>query len=298
MITGGAGFIGSHLARRMLRDGWRVSVIDDLSGGTRDAVPSGAELIVQDVSSEAVVEAIADLEPDVVIHAAAQVSVPTSMSDPRADWNVNVVGTYNVVRGCLASNAARLVFVSSGGAVYGETGGADESSLPCPKSYYAAHKYVAERYVEMSGLGYAIARLANVYGPGQRAGLEGAVIAMFASAIVGNRDIVIHGTGEQSRDFVHVEDVVDALVLMGESGQSGLWNVGSGHETKVVELLRAMWRASGRMTPVSHLPERPGDVFRSRLIIDRIKDDLGWSPSVSLDEGIRTVLEGGTRMDG
>ena len=155
VITGGAGLVGNnpHLARRMLRGGWSVSVIDDLSGGTRDAVPPGSRL-VQDVSSEAVVDAIADMGPDVVIHAAARVRVPTSMSHPRADWSVNVVGTYNVVRGCCASNGPDCVFVSSGGQSTARPAVQDESFLPCPERALLRGTQICRRALcgDISGL--------------------------------------------------------------------------------------------------------------------------------------------------
>jgi UDP-glucose 4-epimerase len=266
-----------------------VSVIDDLSGGSATVLPADAELQVVDVADPSVADVIADLHPDVVVHAAAQVSVPLSMEDPERDLAVNVRGTQNVIKGSRAARAAKLVFISSGGAIYGETAGASEETLPAPESFYGVHKYTAERYVEMSGMSHAIARLSNVYGPGQRAGLEGAVVAIFADALSAGRDITIHGTGRQSRDFVFVEDVVDALVGMIDSQSVGLWNVGTGTSLSILDLLSHMQQAIAPATSVSYEDVREGDVAESRLIVDRIREELGWRAHTSLYEGVRLL---------
>lgn len=289
LVTGGAGFIGSRLVGALLGHGWQGVVLDDLSSGRRDAVPTGTEIVVQDVADGATVEVIADVRPDVVIHAAAQVSVPKSMEAPWDDQRVNVLGTQHVIRGCQLAQDARLVFVSSGGAIYGETTGATEETSPAPMSYYAVHKYVGERYVELSGLPYAIARPSNVYGPGQRAGLEGAVVAVFADALRTGQGVTIHGSGEQTRDFVHVDDVVSALIAMADSKEDGTWNIATGVAVTINELLKTMVEVFGVTVPVTRTDTRAGDVRNSCLLADHIARDLGWRASITLREGIGTL---------
>ena len=220
LVTGGAGFIGGHVVARLVRDGWETAVLDDFSSGSRDGVPPEAEVCEVDVADARATDEIVRLRPEVIVHAAAQVSVARSMVDPGEDWRVNVLGTQRVIEGARRVGA-RVVFLSSGGAIYGNTEGADEDALPSPMSYYAVHKYVAERYLALSGVSYAIARLANAYGPGQRAGLEGGVVAVFAEALASGEPITIHGSGDQRRDFVHVDDIVEALAGDGRDVEGG-----------------------------------------------------------------------------
>jgi UDP-glucose 4-epimerase len=246
LVTGGAGFIGSHVVDALLATGEEPVVLDDLSTGDAASLPRDVEVVEADVADPGVVEKISNLRPRVVIHAAAQVSVASSMENPALDLAVNVGGTANVLAGARAAGAERFVFLSSGGGIYGETDGADEGTLPRPKSYYGAHKYLAERYVELDGIPYAIARLANVYGPRQRTDLEGGVVAIFAQRLREGLPVTINGTGQQSRDFVHVADVVEALLVMADSSLEGTWNVGTGRAVSVLELLRALEAATAR----------------------------------------------------
>jgi UDP-glucose 4-epimerase len=288
LVTGGAGFIGGHVISRLLRDGWTVHVVDDLSTGSRSTIAREAEFTELDVASVDATRVMARGAADVIIHCAAQVSVARSMKDPDEDWRVNVLGMRRVIDAARASDA-RVVFLSSGGAVYGETAGASEDSLPAPKSYYATHKYVAERYLEFSGVSYANVRLANVYGPGQRKDLEGGVVAIFADALRSGGEISIHGSGTQSRDFVHVGDVAEAVSLLASSPLQGTWNVGTGVSVSVRELLGMLEGILGPAHRIDSGPPREGDVQSSRLIVDRIRADLGWRPGTDLATGLRTL---------
>jgi UDP-glucose 4-epimerase len=291
LVTGGAGFIGGTLVRHLAHRGDEVVVLDDLSASSASALPKGCELVRQDVSLPATAAAVERLAPDVVVHAAAQVSVVRSQADPDRDRAVNLVGTQHVVAGARAAGVRRFVFLSSGGAVYGEADGARETDLPRPASYYAIHKLAAEHYVAVSGVPFAIARLANVYGPGQRSDLEGGVVAIFAEALAAARPVTIYGDGEQRRDFVHVADVVSAIVAMLDAEVvGGTWNVGSGASISVNELLRSLESAAGRTAEHLHAPERSGELRNSRLTIERIRADLGWEPRLSLADGLRTVI--------
>ncbi len=286
LVTGGAGFIGSHVADALLAAGEEVLVLDNFVTGDESNLPEEAEVLEADIADPSAVGAIAGLKPEAVIHAAAQVSVANSMSDPDRDLAVNVTGTANVLAGAKAAGAGRFVFLSTGGGIYGESDGADEETLPAPMSYYSAHKYLAERYVQYSGISYANARLANVYGPRQRKDLEGGVVAIFAERLRNGTPILINGSGEQSRDFVHVADVADALLLMANSGEDGTWNVGTGEATSILELLRTMEDTAGPAARVEHGPGRPGDVQHSRLNVDKIQKDLGWCPRRDLASGL------------
>lgn len=289
LVTGGAGFIGSHVVDALLAVGEEPVVLDDFSTGDGANLPANVDVVEADIADPGVVARISTLRPRAVIHAAAQVSVAASMEDPARDLAVNVGGTANVLAGARSAGAERFVFLSSGGGIYGETDGAAEDTLSRPKSYYGAHKYLAERYVEMDGISYAIARLANVYGPRQRTDLEGGVVAIFAERLREGLPVTINGTGEQSRDFVHVADVVDALLLMADSRLDGTWNVGTGRAVSVLELLRALEAEIQPAVEVRHGPARYGDVRRSRLSIEAIERDLGWRPGYDLAKGVATM---------
>ena len=287
LITGGAGFIGSHLVGSFAARGEQVAIIDDLSTGRLAAVPPGADLVVTDIAEPSVVGVIADLRPGLVIHAAAQASVTASIADPERDRAVNLEGTRHVIAAARqASEPPRLVFLSSGGAIYGETTGADEDAPARPDSPYAAHKLAAEQAVAESGLPHAIARIANVYGPRQRGDLEGGVVAIFADRLGSGEQVTIFGDGEQTRDFVHVDDVVKAIGAMADAAVSGTWNVGTGRATSVNQLLALLEVGLGPAVEARHEPERPGDVRHSRLVIGRAATQLGWQARISLEEGI------------
>ncbi len=290
LVTGGAGFIGSHVVDALLDGGEEVVVLDNLVSGDRTNLREGVQTLDADIADPEVVGTIAALDIEVVVHAAAQVSVAASMSDHERDFAVNVRGTANVLAGARAAGAERFVFISTGGGIYGESDGADEETLPRPTSYYSAHKYLAERYVQFSGIPYANARLANVYGPRQRKDLEGGVVAIFAERLRNELPILINGSGEQSRDFVHVDDVVEALLLMARSRRDGTWNVGTGRATSILELLRAMEQKMGSVVEVEHGPSRPGDVGHSRLSVDKIESELGWRPQRDLPSGLADTL--------
>jgi UDP-glucose 4-epimerase len=291
LVTGGAGFIGSHLVEAFVRLGCETVVIDDLSRGSRANLAAGATLVEADVADPGTVEVIARAEPDLVIHAAAQVSVPTSIADPARDRAVNLVGTAHVLDGARRAGARRFVLVSSGGAVYGEARMATEDQAPAPASPYGVHKLAAEGYVRLSGLSYGIARYANVFGPRQRSDLEGGVVAIFAEALRGGRPLTIFGTGEQTRDLIHVDDVVEATLAIASTETDGTWNVGTGTPTSVQRLLRELEQLIGPAVEVRHAASRPGDVPVSSLSIERIRRELGWSPRLALGDGLRQMLD-------
>ena len=287
LVTGGAGFIGSHLVDALLARGDQVTVLDDLSSGSVGNLPAGITLLRADVADPGTIALIAAQRPNLVFHLAAQVSVVQSVADPDHDRAVNVVGTRHVLEGTAEGLAQRIVVVSSGGAVYGEARLATEASPAAPESPYGAHKLAAERDVALSRLSYGIARLANVYGPRQRRDLEGGVVAIFVEQLLARQPITIYGSGEQRRDFVHVADV---LLAIADSDRDGTWNVATGTETSVNQLLDALQHELGPAVAVKRAPARAGEVFASSLSFARIAEDLGWRPGLDLAAGLRATI--------
>ena len=295
LVTGGAGFIGSNLVDALLRRGDEVTVLDDLSTGRRanldGAIAAGARLVEGSVAAAAAVEAaFATARPDVVHHLAAQIDVRRSVSDPRFDATVNVVGTATVLEAARRAGARRVVLASTGGALYGEADviPTPESAAIRPLSPYGTAKAGAELYMELyrrlHGLGTFSLRLANVYGPRQDPRGEAGVIAVFcARALEGGR-ATVYGDGRQSRDFVFVGDVVDAFLAAGDADAEGAANVATGRETTVLELGAALG------VELDHGEERAGEVRRSCLDPSAAERVLGWTARVPLAEGLERTL--------
>ena len=293
IVTGGAGFVGSHLVDRLVAEGLDVLVVDDLSTGSAANIAAAARFEQGDVASSDLDGLFRDWRPGVVYHLAAQASVPRSEADPLGDLTINVVGTHRVAAAARTAGAARLVFVSSGGAVYGETvRPATTGSVPAPRSHYGVHKLAAEGHVALAGVPYAIARPSNIYGPRQMPGLEGAVVAAFLDQARRTGQLTIHGDGSQTRDFIHVHDVVAALWrLAGLDGASGIWNVSSGRRTTVTELASTVERVLGRSLVRTFAERRPGDVRDSAISSGGLRR-LGWRPRVGLEAGLRGLADG------
>ena len=288
VVTGGAGFIGSHVVEALLARGDEVTVLDDLSTGRRELVDEAATLVVHDVREPFAVDA------DVVYHLAAQADVGTSMDRPGFDAAVNVVGTVNALEAARAAGA-RLVFSSTGGAIYGEVERpAAEDAERRPVSAYGIAKLAAETYIagwnRIHGSGHVVLRFANVYGPRQSAELEGGVVSIFMERLARGEETLVFGDGEQSRDFIFVGDVVEA-VLAGTEAEGGTFNVGTGIETTVNALHRLCAQALGVDAEPRHLAGRAGDARRSVLDITLADQVLGWRPQVALDEGLRRTWE-------
>lgn len=291
IVTGGAGFIGSHLVDRLLAEGVAVLVIDDLSTGRPSNLPAEARLDQLDIVDADLSAPFDTWSPDIVFHLAAQASVVQSLADPMRDLAVNVIGSHRVAAAAMASGARRMVFVSSGGAIYGETvRAASERTPSAPTSYYGIHKLAAEGHVRLAGPPSVIVRPSNIYGPRQVAGLEGAVIASFVDQARRGGPLVIHGDGSQTRDFVHVRDVAAALWLLGQpGGPLGTWNVASGRATTITRLADAAEQAHGSRLEREHGPRRPGDVSRSAMSARRLMG-LGWHAHVRMQDGIAELL--------
>lgn len=313
MVTGGAGFIGSSLVERLLAEGNEVDVIDDLSTGSlanlaeaRAAAGRALNVHQLDVRLPETTELIARRRPAVVFHLAAQVDVRRSVADPVFDAEVNVVGTLRVLEGARAAGTERIVFAASGGTLYGELDGEDvpvaESHPQRPLSPYGVSKkssidYLAA-YRELHAIEFVALALANVYGPRQDSHGEAGVVAIFAEALANKRPVTVFGDGEQTRDYVYVDDVVDAFARAALRGGGLLLNVGTGRETSVNELYRLMAASAGVGTSPRYAPARPGELRRSALDGARAGIHLGWKPWTALDEGIAAVLAEARRRAG
>jgi UDP-glucose 4-epimerase len=297
VVTGGAGFIGTHSARKLLGRGHEVHAVDDLSHGKREAVPPGATLHVMDVRSHDFLKLAAELKPDAVLHLAAQMDVRKSVADPADDASINILGTVNALEAARRAGANRFVFSSSGGAVYGEQDQfpCDESHPRRPASPYGASKLCGEEYLllwtRLHGLSTLALRYANVYGPGQDPMGEAGVVAIFAGKMLKGETPTINGDGLQTRDYVYVEDVAMANVLGLESQVSGALNVGTGLETNVVEIAKGIAAALGVTQPPKHGPAAPGEQRRSVICPAAIGKALGWRPTVALADGLARTAQ-------
>jgi UDP-glucose 4-epimerase len=305
LVTGGAGFIGSTLVDRLLAEGHEVDVVDDLSTGSLanlgEARASGGELRFHhvDVRSPELVELLARRRPEVVFHLAAQADVRVSVERPVFDADVNILGSLQVLEGARVAGAEKVVFAASGGTLYGDP---DPSDLPLretlphrPLSPYGVSKkatidYLAA-YRELHSLEYTALALANVYGPRQDPHGEAGVVAIFAGDIVEGRRSTIFGDGSQTRDFVYVDDVVDAFSRAARKGGGLVLNIGTGTETSVVQLQRLMAEATGAELPPKHAPARQGELLRSALDPGRAAIHLGWKPWTPLAAGVAAVVE-------
>ncbi|HEX3554139.1 MAG TPA: NAD-dependent epimerase/dehydratase family protein [Thermoanaerobaculia bacterium] len=291
-ITGGAGFIGSHLADAFLSRGDRVLVIDNLSGGRRENVPQGAELHVLDIRSKEAAALVRDAGVDVLVHHAAQMDVRRSVEDPVFDADVNVLGSLNLAEAARHGGVRQILFASTGGAIYGEQDffPATEDHPARPLSPYGVSKLAFERYLYFYhvtyGLDVACMRYANVYGERQNPHGEAGVVAIFLNRLLAGQAPTINGDGLQTRDYVHVSDVVRAnLAVVGRPGFN-VYNVGTGVETTVVELYDELARAVGSPLKALHGPGKPGEQRRSVIDASRLHRDLGVPPPLSLAEGL------------
>lgn len=295
LVTGGAGFIGSHIVDCLVDRGHRVLVADDLSAGSRQNVSARAEFHGRSVLEPGLVELLTGC--DAVVHAAAQTSVAASNADPEADAFTNIIGTIRTLLASAQSGIRRAVYLSSA-AVYGNTTELpiDETQPVAPASPYGLSKWTGEQYVRLAseqfGMEWVVLRLANVYGPRQSPQGEAGVVARWCSALGAGNPILLHGDGSQTRDFIYVADVADAVVAaLGHPGAVGCtFNVGTGVETSIRDLLTRLEGCLGRHAVIRRLPGRPGDVCRSVFDTRLIRQRLGWAPLTSLDEGLARTL--------
>jgi UDP-glucose 4-epimerase len=298
LVTGGAGFIGSHVVDRYLAEGHEVVVVDNLSTGRREPVNPKAKLSLLDIRSPRLAEVFETERPEVVNHHAAQIDVRRSVADPALDASVNVLGALNLLSCCRRFGVRRVIYASSGGAVYGET-----AMLPTPEEHplrpaspYGVSKLAVEHYLACWSALYGISalalRYANVYGPRQNPLGEAGVVAIFAHRLLRGEPAIINGDGAQTRDYVYVGDVAEGnLRALEQPEVTGALNIGTGVETSVLDLFDRLQAAAGVAGQVQHGPPKPGEQRRSVLDITLAKRLLGWTPRVTLDKGLRRTIE-------
>lgn len=288
LLTGGAGFVGSHVADALIARGDEVVAVDDLSTGSRDNVASAVDLRVVDVSDGPALGRAVDGERfDAVVHLAAKTKVIQSIEQPELYRRVIVDGTRNVVDAALATGARDLINISTGGAIYGETPecATEESDLD-PPSPYGQLKAEAESVAQRAGLRAVTLRLANVYGPRQRTDLEGGVIAIFLGAWRAQRPLTVYGDGSAERDYLHVADVSDAVLAALDSTVTGVYNIGTGVATSVNQLIDLLTGILGPPPGVDRVAARPAEIQRSCLDVSKAARDGLWRPRIALGEGL------------
>jgi UDP-glucose 4-epimerase len=301
LVTGGAGFIGSHVVDALVERGDEVTVLDDLSTGRREnldrALANGAEFVDGDIRDAATVAGLCErARPEAIFHLAAQIDVRKSVADPAFDARVNVEGTVNVLRAAQTSGVRRVINTSSGGAIYGEaqTIPAPEDHPVAPEAPYGLSKFCAENYCELftrlHGLSTVSLRYGNVYGPRQDPLGEAGVIAIFCGKLLASERATIFGDGRQTRDYVYVGDVVAANLRAAESDARGPFNIGLGVEVSVLDLAEALRPHAADGFDPEHAPERPGEVQRIALDTSRARDELAWEAKVGLEEGLERTL--------
>lgn len=300
LVTGGAGFIGSHVSDALLADGWSVTVLDDLSSGKREQVPAAAQFEQADIRSAEAAKLVREGKFDLLCNLAAQMDVRRSVADPSFDADVNIRGSLNLIEAVRTSgHATRVIFASTGGAVYGDF--VEPPNLETyeknPESPYGIAKFAVELYLayyaRVHGMDYVALRFANVFGPRQDPHGEAGVVAIFCQRLLAGTPLTVYGDGGQTRDYVYVGDVARAHVLAangkaippGRVDERGI-NLGTGRETSVIELANGLMRASGRTVALENAPARAGEQRRSVVSIEKARRVLGWTPEVSLEDGL------------
>ena len=303
LVTGGAGFIGSHIAEAYLSAGWEVVILDDLSRGHQRNVPSGARFVRADIRSPEARKLLADGGFTVLNHHAAQIDVRVSVDEPAFDASINVVGLVNLLEGAGAGGVKRVVFASSGGVVYGdpEVVPTPETAPKGPISPYGVSKLAGEYYLRalaaLRGFEAVAMRYANVFGPRQDPKSEAGVVSIFVSRLLEQQKLTVFGDGRQTRDYVFVRDVARANVLAataavppGADIDATAFNIATAVQTNVLELAERVGRVMGVKPEIEFAPPRAGELFRSSLDIGKAKRVLGWSPSVTFDDGLRDLV--------
>ena len=297
LVTGGAGFIGSHLVDRLLSLEYKVVVVDNLSTGKLKNLNPSATFHHLDITHASASEVFQREEPDLVFHLAAQVSVTHSTRDPIKDGEINVLGTLRLLEACRRYGPEKFIYSSTGGALYGdpEANPCDDQHRVEPLSPYGMSKYLGEQYLELyrrlHQLNYVTLRYGNVYGPRQDPHGEAGVVAIFTQAMLEGKQPQIFGDGNQERDFISVDDVIEANILAIDRGNSTAYNIGTGEGTSVNRIFELLQSITKYKWDPEHGPSRPGDVYQISLDSTRAAQELGWHPQVNLEDGLRKTVE-------
>jgi len=299
LVTGGAGFIASHLVDRLIADGHSVAIVDDLSTGFRENINPKATFYEIDIRNQALSEVFEKERPDIVDHHAAQMAVIKSVEEPQFDADVNIGGSINVILNCLKYNVKKIVYISTGGAVYGEPQylPVDEAHPVNPISQYGISKHTVEHYLFLynltDGLKYTVLRYPNVYGPRQYPYGEAGVTAIFSAKMLKGETPTIFGDGEQLRDYVYVDDIVEAniLAMTNPATDNQILNIGSGRGDSVNEIFRIIKEATGFAGEPIYAPARKGEVYKIYISAEKARRVMGWRPKVSFEEGLKRLVE-------
>ncbi len=297
LVTGGAGFIASHIVDAYISKGHEVVVVDDLSSGRESNLNSKAEFVKMNIQDAALAKVFQNAGFDIVNHHAAQMDVRRSVDDPVFDASVNVLGTLNLLQNCVANGVKKFIFSSTGGAVYGEQDyfPADEIHPTWPVSPYGITKLTCEKYLfyykQAYDLSHVIFRYANVYGPRQNPHGEAGVVAIFIEKLLAGQQAVVNGDGKQTRDYVFVHDLVRANVMALEYQESNVFNIGTGKETDVNTIFRSLNQVTGANLAENHGPGKLGEQLRSCITYKKIEQVLSWRPEFNLEQGLKQTVE-------
>ena len=300
VVTGGAGFIGSHLVDRLVESEWDILVIDNLYSGKEEFINKKAHFIKQDIRSSEIENLIKRFNPSVLFHLAAQIDVRISLNNPVEDADINVLGTLNLIRTIMNIGDIKFIFSSTGGAIYGNVNFADEKTLPLPISPYGVAKLACEGYIRSLSsdhFRYTNLRYGNVYGPRQDPNGEAGVVAILIGKMLKSEESVLYGYGKMVRDYVYVEDVVDANMLAIENGDNNTINIGTGKPTTVNEIYENLSEILHRKIAPKRMEKRPGEIDSVSLNSDKAVKILGWKPKTSLRDGLRKTVEWFKRKD-
>jgi UDP-glucose 4-epimerase len=296
LITGGAGFVGSHLADACLQRGYGTYVLDNLSTGRKENLSPGVELIIADIARDDLDDIVSKVKPEYIFHLAAQSSVPVSIRDPFLDAEVNIIGTIKLLEAARKNGVKKIIYASSA-AVYGNPCylPINETHQRVPLSFYGISKYVPEYYMkvymDLYGLSFTALRYANIYGPRQIPHGEGGVIAIFVDRILKGEEIVIHGDGEQTRDFIYVTDIALANLAAMEHGDGGIYNIGTGVPTTINQLVSTLEEIVDAPIAKRYGPAREGDIRDSYFDSTPAINELNWKPQISLSEGLKKTFQ-------
>jgi len=296
LVTGGAGFIGSHVADQLVADGHDVAVVDNLSSGRQEYVPPRAQFFLYDIKAPEAADLIRSWRPEALVHHAAQMNVRFSVADPVADARENILGTLNLLQAAVQAQVRKIIFASTGGAIYGDQAPipARETDSPWPESPYGIAKLAVEHYLRFYqrefGLTTISLRYANVYGPRQNGQGEAGVVAIFIEKFLAGQQPVINGDGLQTRDFVYVGDVVAANLAALTYPGSGIFNIGTGRETDILTIYLKLQKLTPSPLGPVHGPAKPGEQRRSALNSSLAQKELNWQPQVELEAGLSQTV--------
>ena len=296
LATGGAGFIGSHLTDKLIEQGHDVVVIDNLSTGKKENLNNQAKFYQVDICSPEISQIFEQEKPEIVFHFAAQIDIRKSVKDPIEDAKINILGSLNLIQNCQKIGVKRFIFASSGGSIYGDTDiiPTPENHLENPESPYGICKLTIEKYLhfykQTFGLNYTTLRLANIYGPRQNSKGEAGVIAIFCDKMLNNKEVVINGDGEQTRDFVFVKDVVNAALLSMEKKKNGIYNIATSKETNINEIFKRVKQLIGSNCEEKHAPAKSGEQKTSCLDYSKAKQEINWEPEYNLEKGLEKTI--------